>query len=121
MSDDLTSDRLDLSPLEPDPDRWEALIRNTLRQVDQVLGRQIRTESPLELIAGWRRPLLGGALAATLAVAVAEILLELREPRMEQVHGLVALSTDWAATGQPTAADFLRALHSPSRPGEGHR
>jgi hypothetical protein len=121
MSDDLNRDRLDLSPLEPDPDRWNALVRHTLRRVDRVLEQQIRTESPLELIAGWRRPLLGSALAATLAVAVAEILLELREPRMEQVHELVALSTDWAATGQPTAADFLRALHSPPRPGEGRQ
>lgn len=110
---------LDLSPLEPN--RWDLVLEETLRRVDGALAERGYGEDPLELIASWRRPLLGAALAAAFALAIAEIALERREVKLERIERLVTISAGWPSTGQkPTSADFLRALQ-PAHAAEGTR
>jgi hypothetical protein len=107
----IEDDRLDLSALDPldDPQRWEALLRETLRRVDEILAH--RSRGPLELIAAWRRPLLIAA-AATLAVLIpVERALDPREEQLERVDRLVALSSGWEPSEPPpTGSQFLSAL-----------
>ena len=110
---------LDLSPLEPE--RWQSFLDTTLQRADVALAERGNGEDPLELIASWRRPLLGAALAAGFALAIAEVVLERREVRLERIERLVTISAGWPATGQrPTSADFLRALQ-PVPAAEGSR
>lgn len=113
MNDDT---RLDLTPLDPldDPLRWEGFVAGTLQRVDAVLAEREGPESPMLVIASWRRRLLLAAAAALALLVPAEIVLELREARHERVERLVAVSTHWGAT-PPTRAEFLRAL-SEQRP-----
>jgi len=104
-------DRVDLSALDPflDGGRWEALVREMLERVDDVLAH--RSRSPLELIAAWRRPLLITAAAALAVLLPVEWALEAREERLERVERLVALSSGWdPAEPPPTGSDFLSAL-----------
>jgi hypothetical protein len=112
-------ERIDLSALEPD--RWPSIVEQTLRRVDAALAERITADDPLELIASWRRQLLTAAIAAAFALAIAEIALERREPRMERIERLVTISAGWPVTGQrPTSADFLWALQ-PAQAPEGFR
>lgn len=110
-------DRLDLSPLDPmrDPGHWQAVMGATLMRVDAVLFQ--RRQDPLSLIASWSRPLLVAAATAVALLVPAEIALETREERAEQVRRLVALSTGWQEEGAPpSGSDFLRALAAEGRP-----
>ena len=113
MDDD---SRLDLSPLDPgaDPARWQAFLSRTLLRVDAILAEREESESPMLVIAGWRRRLLLAAAAALAMLVPAEIVLELREARVERLQRLVAVSTHWGAT-PPTGAEFLRALSEQRR------
>lgn len=107
----IEGDRLDLSALDPleDAPRWEGVMRETLRRVDEVLAH--RSRGPLELIAAWRRPLLLAA-AATLAVLIpVEWALDAREDQLRRVERLVALSAGWdPSEPPPTGSQFLSAL-----------
>ena len=106
-------DRVDLSALEPDPDRWQAIIAATRLRAEVVVER--RVEDPLWTIAMWSRPILvAGAVALALLIPV-EMALEAREPRVEQVERLVQLSTERAEPSPPSGADFLRALAAGDR------
>jgi len=108
MSDD---DRLDLTPLDPmeHPHRWDAVLHGTLRRVDAVLAERNHPEDPMIVIASWRRRLLLAAAAALAILVPTEILLEMREARLERVQRLVDVSSHWGST-PPTGADFVRAL-----------
>jgi hypothetical protein len=109
----MEQERMDLSPLDPmhDPNHWRAVFDGTLHRVDAVLRERARQRDPLEMIAGWMKPVL---LAAAVLVAIlipVEIALEKREANAERIQGLVALSADWAhAQARPTGGDLLRAL-----------
>lgn len=109
----LDDDPIDLSPLsgnEP-PGRWQEVIEHTLARIDAALLQSPDPESPFEIIAAWRRPLLRAALAAGVVFVLVEVALERRETHTEQVARLVALSTTWPAGGEaPSSADFLSAL-----------
>ena len=98
---------VDLSPLEPE--RWETVVEATLRRVDAVLAA--RPQDPLTLIASWSRSLSIGAAVVVALLVPAELLLESREARAEQVDSLVQLTTR-AALGErpPTGAELSRAL-----------
>lgn len=112
----MDEERLDLSPLDPDPARWRAVMDGTRARVDAVLAERLR-RGPLATIAGWRRPLLAAAAAAVLALVPVELALEARERRAERVEALVTLSTDWArGERRPTGADLLRALDAGEAP-----
>lgn len=115
MRHDFDEEPIDLSALGPeqDPARWQAITERTLQRVDQVLAEP--GESPLTLIAGWRRPLLAAALAASVVLTVMELALERREWRTERIQRLVAVSARWPGTGRPpSGSDFVRALSSPA-------
>jgi anti-sigma-K factor RskA len=107
--------RLDLSPLEPDPERWARVMAATLVRADGALAR--RPADPLATIASWRRPLLVAAAVAVAVLVPVEFALEAREARAEQVERLVTLS---ARRGDnqppPTGAEFLRALTAEETP-----
>lgn len=107
--------RIDLSPLEPDPTRWRALVDSTLTRVESAM-RQRRVD-PLTLIASWTRPLLIGASAMVLILIPVELTLEVRERKEERVDRLVALSAriDRLADA-PSGADFRRALVEAAQP-----
>ena len=53
----MDEERLDLSPLDPDPARWRAVMDGTRARVDAVRAERLR-RGPRATIAGWRRPLL---------------------------------------------------------------
>jgi hypothetical protein len=112
-------DPIDLSPLDPmrDPARWDAVVARTMARVDAALAERERRQDPLAMIAAWRRPVLLAA-SVTLAMLIpVEVLLELRETRMEQVERLVAISTALDEVERaPSASDFLRALGTGAAP-----
>lgn len=108
MTDDA---RMDLSALDPmdDPVRWQAVLDDVHRRVDAVIAERSEQARPLIVIASWRRRLM---LAAAVVIAVlvpAELALEAREKKQEQVRRLVAVSVLWD-DGRPTGVEFLRAL-----------
>lgn len=110
-------ERLDLSALDPleDGQRWEAVVSETLRRVDEVLAR--RSRDPLQLIAAWRRPLLIAATAALGLLIPVEWALDAREERLERLERLVALSAGWDPDDPPpTGSDFLSALGREATP-----
>ena len=100
---------IDLTALEPDAARWEALIHAALVRTDDAL--EARSDTPLVLIAAWRRPLLVAAALFVALLVPVEVVLELREPRTEQVERLVTLSEQLGrAESSANARQFLRAL-----------
>ncbi len=104
-------ERLDLSALAPDPERWRAATAGTLARVDAALRERPRPRDPLVAIAAWRRPVLAAAACAVLLLVPLELAMEAREDRPRPVRELVTLSTEWArGAGQPTGADLLRAV-----------
>ena len=108
---------LDLSALDParDPAHWGRVAAGAVARADHALAQ--RPADALTLIAGWRRPLLAAAAAALLVLVPLEVALERREPRDENVRGLVALTTAWAEGGRaPSGADLLRALDTGTAP-----
>ena len=112
-------DPIDLSPLDPlrDARRWEGVVSATLARVDAVLAERERRQDPLAQIATWRRPVLIAASVALALLVPVEVLLEMRETRMEQVERLVAISSTLDQVDRaPSAADFLRALAAERTP-----
>ena len=110
-------ERLDLSALDPErePARWRALLAGTLARIDAALEERARRDDPLQLIAGWRRPLLATAAALVVMLIPMEFAVKLRKRQAERVERLVALS-HWSPEAQrPTGADFRRALGEPAR------
>jgi hypothetical protein len=102
-------DKMDLAALEPeDAEHWHRLMAATLLRVDDVLAN--RMSSPLATIAGWSRPLLFAAVLAIALLVPAELVLETREAKAEQVERLVSLSSGFAHEQPPSSTDFLRAL-----------
>jgi hypothetical protein len=111
------ADRIDLSPLDPerDPAQWERFVQRTVDRVAPVLAER-RSAVPLVVIAGWVKPLLIAAVLLLALLIPAEIALEARETRREQVKRLVTLSA-WAPTAPaPTGVEFVRALSERMRP-----
>lgn len=100
-------DRLDLSALAPDPERWPGVVAETLRRVDTILTEAVRADDPLLVIAAWRRRLLFAAAASLAILVPVEIMLERKEARHAPVERLIAVS---GIQGKATGADFLRAL-----------
>lgn len=112
----LDDDPIDLSPLTADdpPGRWRGVMDQTLARIEAELAAPRHTETPFDIIAAWRRPLIRAALAAGVVFAMVELALERRETQMEQIARLVAISTAWPSGGQaPSGTEFLRALGAP--------
>ena len=108
----IDNEKIDLSVLEPDEARWQAVVDSTISRVNDVLiERASHDDDVIHLIARWRRPLLAAAAAVIAALIPAEIALEMRESRAEVVQRLVVLSAS-SAQGEraPTAAEILRTM-----------
>ena len=107
---------VDLSQLDPERDarRWDAFVAATVARAEGALAA--RSRSALDTIASWSRPVL---LAAAMLVALlvpAEMLLDARERRAEQVQRLVTISVDWSRGDAPTGSELARALAPGARP-----
>lgn len=99
--------RLDLTPLEPDPERVARAADAVLARARGTLaGRQRMQASVWREIPGWGRPLLAtAALAALVSVAV---LLRVHAPvprahvvTLSSVAGVPAPFASWVDSGQP--------------------
>lgn len=112
MNDD---DRLDLSALDPlrEPDRWRAVLETTRMRTEAVVAA--RAGDPFWTIAAWSRPILVAVSVAIALLVPVEIVLEAREPRVEQVERLVELSSELDERGPPSAEEFVRALSEAGR------
>jgi len=110
----MTNDeRIDLSTLAPDPGRWNAAVRGTLRRVDEAMAR--RGDDPFTQIVRWRRRVLAAAAAVIAVVVPAELWLEHREAPVGAGEAVADLSVDALRGGaRPSGAD-LRALLAPAR------
>jgi hypothetical protein len=110
----MNTDKIDLSPLDPDrdPERWQSIVTATMVRVDAALeSRGPSSEDALMTIAGWSRQLLFAAAAGLAILIPVEIALELRESRAEAAQRLAAVSIAWAeGEATPRGSEILRAL-----------
>ena len=110
----MEDERLDLSSIDPlhDPSRWESVMQATMKGVDAALAaREDQQQSPLYFIASWRRTLLAAAAGLLAVLIPAEIALELREQRQDEIRSIASMSISSAATDTtPTGSDILRAI-----------
>ena len=115
MRDD---ERIDLSSLDPmkDPRHWDDVVQRTMQRVTPVLVDRA-DGAPLLVIGGWVKPLLAAAAVLLALLVPAEIALESREVRVEQVERLVTLSAAWEPSNPPpSGAEFVRALAERMQP-----
>jgi hypothetical protein len=110
---------VDLSPLDParDPERWSLLIATTRAKIDEILLERNRRLDPLAIMAGWARPVLTAAAAATLLLGA--VLAELEGRRAaamaaaSDARRLAVLTEASVGRGRaPTGAELLAALRA---------
>lgn len=125
-------DRLDLTALEPAPDRerWERMVGGVMRAAAPELARR-RVEAAsrepgdlLVLLSGWLRPALSAAAALAIA-ATAALALSPGEPMSEPALGIAdGLGVPqpvvaWVETGLAPSLDELLAVVVDEGEGEG--
>lgn len=107
-------DRIDLGALDAriDPVRFQARVRATLVAAAPELARRRRAPTIWEVLAAWRRPLLGLATGMTLASGVALIV----RPQSAPPPAATAAPTfeqafiGWSRRGiLPSAEEVVRA------------
>lgn len=110
---------VDLSPLDParQGERWTARMEATRQAVTAIVLARSRL-GPLEVVAGWARPIL---VAAALLVGLLGGAGLLRErparPRLDEAHRLAVLSESAMTHGrQPSGAALRAALTGGGRP-----
>jgi len=116
MTDEL--DPIDLSELDParQPERWAARMESTRLAVAAVLRG--RRADPLEIVAGWARPILAAAAAVVVLLRAASGVLGPHRPaRVDEARRLAVL-TEAAVTGGhlPTGAELRAALDGRVQP-----
>lgn len=109
----MDDDRLDLSPLEPDPERLDRAARKVLARAHGALdGRRRVHASMWGALPGWERPLLAAAAAAALLSIV--VLLRVH-PDVQREHvatlseeaGVPAPLAHWVDSGEPPALESV--------------
>jgi hypothetical protein len=113
----MTEEPIDFSALDSAADRkrWEGVVERTRERASLAVAAG-QPQGPLLVIADWVRPILAAAALALAILVPAEVALEWREERREQVARLVRLTTALSPERPPTASDFLRALGERMRP-----
>ncbi len=112
-------DRIDLSPLDParDPVRWADFVAATRLRVEAALAAP---PAPLDLLAGWVRPILAAAAVLVALLGSARLLVGNKGAALEhasEARRLAALSDQSLGQGlRPTGAQLLVALRSRSAP-----
>jgi hypothetical protein len=115
-------DRLDLSPLDPgrDPEHWSDFLAVTRLRVEAAMERVADTRDPVELLAGWLRPVLAAAAVLVALLGSARLLVGGRGAALEhasEARRLAALSDESLGHGlRPSGAQLLVALRSRSAP-----
>lgn len=112
-------DKIDLTPLAPEPGREDALVASILDAAAPELARRAGVQSPLLSVVLWARPML--RVAAVLAV-VASATLALLDRNGAEPSASIGVTealnvpvpvTEWIdAERDPTTADLLLAMES---------
>ena len=119
MSD---SERIDLSPLDParDPERWARLVAATRLRVESALDGLAPAPAPLDLVAGWFRPILVAAVLVAALLGSVRVLVGSRSATLAhatEARRLAALSDESLGRGRPpTGSQLLVAIRSRSAP-----
>lgn len=112
-------ERFDLSPLDParDPERWARFAALTRLRIEAALPG---AQAPLDLVAGWFRPILAAAALLAAVLGSARLLVGSRSAALDgatEARRLAVLSEQTLGRGErPTGAQLLVALRSRSAP-----
>ena len=102
---------MDLSPLDPArrAEHWAARLEATRLAVTAIVAARSRL-GPLDMVAGWARPILAAAALLLGLLGGAELLREpsARPPR-DEAQRLAVLSESALAHGRPPSGAALRA------------
>ncbi len=112
---------LDLSALDPERDRvrWAGVVKSTRHRAAQALARRIAPADPLDLVAGWFRPILAAAAVLAVALGATSAAMHRRTPldAASESRRLAALSGQSIGRGErPTGAQLLVAIRSRRTP-----
>lgn len=112
-------DRDPMEPLHPsaDPARWEAAVRRMVAAAGPELERRAALQSPVLVLARWRRPVLSAAATVAL-LASAAILTRARNGATTEGAAITAEATvagvlfpaemsDWLAGGEVESVTAL--------------
>jgi hypothetical protein len=114
--------RIDFSAIDPgrDPERWARLVAATRLRVEGALKGLAATPSPLDLVAGWFRPILVAAVLVAVLLGTVRLLVGSRSATLSdasEARRLAALSGESLGRGlAPTGSQLLVALRSRSAP-----
>jgi hypothetical protein len=109
----MDDDRLDLSPLEPDPEHLDRAAKKVLARAQGALdGRRRVHGSMWGALPGWERPLLAAAAAAALLSIVVLLRVHPDQSRQQvatlsEVAGVPAPIAHWVDSGEPPDAASL--------------
>ncbi|NIQ56648.1 MAG: hypothetical protein GWN71_25735 [Gammaproteobacteria bacterium] len=109
----MDTERVNLTPLAPEPERLEPLVASIMDAAGSELAR--RAGGTLGVVAGWARPMLRIAaviiVVATTALALLEPEAEAEPSSVTEAFDIPAPVSEWlAAERAPTTDDLILAL-----------
>jgi hypothetical protein len=117
----MTEERIDLSPIDLDPDRRAALTAAIAARGQPILARYAAARTPLLVLAAWLRPTLAAAAIVT-AVALGILAYTAREGEpattlsISEALGLPGPWVAWVETGRsPSLEELVVSLEEDSR------
>jgi hypothetical protein len=117
----MTDDRIDLSPIELDPRRREALSAAIMARGKPILARYASARGPLMVLSAWLRPALAAA-AIVVAVALGVWTYASRggatapAPTTSEALGLPGAWVAWVETGHaPSLEELVVSMEEDSR------
>jgi hypothetical protein len=117
----MTDDRIDLSPIDLDPQRREAMTDAIMARGKPILARYATGRGPLVVLAAWLRPALAAA-AIVVAVALGVLTRAPREgatvsaPTTSEALGLPGPWVAWVETGRaPSLEELVVSMEEDSR------
>jgi hypothetical protein len=117
----MTDERFDLSPIDLDPLRRDALTTAILARGEPILARYSAARGPLVVLTTWLRPALAAA-AIVVAVALGVLARATREdatvsaPTTSEALGLPGPWVAWVETGRaPSLEELVVSMEEDSR------
>jgi hypothetical protein len=117
----MTEERIDLSPIDLDPDRRAALTAAIAARGQPILARYAAARTPLMVLVAWLRPTLAAA-AIVVAVAIGVLARTTREdatvsaPTTSEALGLPGPWVAWVETGRaPSLEELVVSMEENSR------